>query len=314
MSWLVRAAVALGATVALAPPSLTFVPTRDRGLASPTSPDTEATAAPLAALFLRAPASLMILVPGSTFSMGSTDDDVLAALTDCQGEPGGDQCDAQLFSDETPSRAVTLSPYWLDRTEVTVEAYSRCVAVGRCAKLSYDEGATRFDRPNFPVSLVTWNEASDYCAFRGARLPTEAEYERAARGVSGRKYPWGDLYNSRAANHAKAPFSTKDEEDGYSELAPVGSFPSGRTPDGFLDLAGNVAEWVQDRYAPGYGDAGTVDPAGPGVQSASPARIVRGGGFESQGPWLRGASRQAAEPTTRRPWIGFRCARSARRY
>jgi formylglycine-generating enzyme required for sulfatase activity len=254
----------------------------------------------------------MILVPAGTFVMGSTGDDVLSALVDCQHEPAGDRCEGTQFADESPPHRVTLSAYFLDRTEVTVAEYGRCVAAGRCRALPLGDGARRFDRPNYPASLVTWDEARTYCAFRGARLPTEAEFERAARGTSGRRYPWGELYNSHASNHGRLAWQPTDDKDGYAELAPVGSFPSGRTPDGFLDLAGNVSEWVSDRYAPQYDDSDVTDPQGPRETSGAPARVVRGGSYESAAPGLRGAARQAEEPGTRRPWIGFRCAKSLR--
>lgn len=262
-------------------------------------------------------ASPMILVPRSTFMMGSTSDEVVAALADCQAQTPGHQCDAGRFGDESPQHAVTLPAYWLDRMEVTIAEYARCVKLSRCNPLPLGGGARRFDRPNYPASLVTWDEARAYCAFRGARLPTEEEFERAARGTTGRKFPWGNLYNSRVSNHgaydwneplALAGANPTDARDGFAELAPVGSFPAGRTPEGFLDLAGNVAEWVDDRYVPNYEDA--TDPSARRNRTGNATRVVRGGSYESGPLALRGASRDEAPPNMRRPSLGFRCAKS----
>jgi formylglycine-generating enzyme required for sulfatase activity len=276
---------------------------------------------------LRAPASIMVRVAASTFYMGSSDRDVLEATLECQRDgavaarpPTGRRawpgCREEVFAVEQPRHRVRLSAYWLDRTEVTVAAYARCVALRRCQPPPYAQGATRFDKPTYPVSLVTWMQAAEYCHYRGARLPTEAEFERAARGVVGRKYPWGNLYNSRASNHGRAGWARSDARDGFSELAPVASFPAGRTPDGLLDLAGNVAEWVNDTFAPGYSAAAVVDPQGPRAGSRGlgvHAKVVRGGNYRSPAPLLRGAARIPAEPSARTPGIGFRCARSGGR-
>jgi formylglycine-generating enzyme required for sulfatase activity len=309
MSFVARLLFATSAAVAVLPPG--------QGQREGTSPGVAVERAVVgdrpSVLSLRAPGSPMILVRGGTFVMGSTGDDVMAAILDCQREPGGDRCDQSLFANEAPLHRVTLSPYWLDRLEVTVGDYAQCVTAGRCRALPLGEGASRFDSARFPASLVTWDEAKTYCEYRGARLPTEAEFERAARGVSGRRYPWGDLYNAHASNHGRLAWQSTDASDGFAELAPVGSFPSGRTPEGFLDLAGNVGEWVADRYAPEYDEPDAKDPQGPSVSNSAPARVVRGGDYRSAAPWLRGAARAAEEPSTRRPWIGFRCARSARR-
>jgi formylglycine-generating enzyme required for sulfatase activity len=244
--------------------------------------------------------------------MGSSTTDVIAAALECGPSAFGERCKDTLFVNEMPQHRVTLSAYWLDRTEVTVGEYRRCVELGRCRPIAFEEGARRYDVENFPASLVSWDDAQNFCRFRGARLPTEAEFERAARGANGRRYPWGRFYNSRAANHGRLGVANTDASDGYEELAPVGSFPVGRTPDGFLDLAGNVAEWVQDRYFPSYPESPQRDPLGPNqANAAGSARVVRGGHFANAAPWLRGAARSAAEPGTRRPYIGFRCARSA---
>lgn len=262
---------------------------------------------------LRQPASLMIRVPASVFEMGSTAEDVLDAVTDCAREPLGGRCREEMFSDEMPRHRVTLSSFWLDRTEVSVKEYARCVALRRCRAIPFDLGGKRFDVPSHPVSLVRHADARAYCRFRGARLPTEAEFERAARGPRGRRYPWGNLYNTRVANHGRLGLDTTDARDGFAEHAPVGSFPSGRTPEGFLDLAGNVSEWVSDRYALSYPPGPASDPKGPAVGAGSGGHVVRGGHYASAAPWLRGASRASADAETRSPTLGFRCARSASR-
>ena len=96
--------------------------------------------------------------------------------------------------------------------------------------------------------MITFDDAKRYCAFRGGRLPTEAEFERAARGPARRAYPWGQNYNPKLSNHGRLGVDTTDPNDGFSELAPVGSFPDGATPEGILDLAGNAAEWTADAF------------------------------------------------------------------
>jgi formylglycine-generating enzyme len=276
---------------------------------------------------LRSPAPAMIRVAAGVFRMGSSATEVVEAAAACVKEPLGHRCNETTFADELSQHWVTLSSYWLDRTEVTVADYRRCVALQRCAALPYAEGARRFDRPRLPASFVSHADARSYCEFRGARLPTEAEFERAARGTRGRSYPWGELFNSRAANHGRLGHDDSgppgqiprsvglrtDASDGFAEIAPAGAFPAGRTPDGFLDLAGNVAEWVSDRYLPSYPEAHVRNPSGPASPPASSERVVRGGHYADAAPWLRGAARAHAEPTQRSPFVGFRCARSVAR-
>src|SRR5690606_15439250 len=105
--------------------------------------------------------------------------------------------------------------------------------------------------------------------------------------------------------HGKLAFSPTDARDGYAELAPVGSFVDGATPDGLLDMAGNVAEWTHDRYLPRYLEEDLVDPRGPEPPLAGSARVVRGGSFEDGAPWMRAAARRPAEPDARSPALGF---------
>lgn len=261
-------------------------------------------------LRLVSPLSRMVRIPGGAMLMGSEESDVLSALADCAREPYGHRCTPTTFGNELPQHVVRLSSYWLDRFEVTVADYERCVQVARCQPRPKSEATRRFDAPNFPVTRVTWSDAQAYCAFRGSRLPTEAEFERAARGARGRRYPWGELFNAQASNHGRFGWDMTDSRDGFAELAPVGSFAAGVTPEGVYDLAGNVAEWVQDRYATSY-EAGPVrNPTGPGV-GASNLRVVRGGSYGHAPFRSRGAARAFAEPTERRTTLGFRCARSA---
>jgi formylglycine-generating enzyme len=261
---------------------------------------------------LHARGSQMIRVPASEFSMGSTSAEIIDSTVLCEHEPLAASCDERSFADELLQHRVKLSAFFLDRREVSVADYAACVRIGRCNAPPYDRGARRFARAAFPVTLVTWDDASTFCAARGARLPTEAEFERAARGPNARRFPWGELANDRLANHGRLGLDATDDADGFAELAPVGSFNAGRTPDGFLDLAGNAAEWVQDRYATQYPDGPAIDPEGPDAATATSARVVRGGSYESPMAWLRGAARGAALPSDRRPSLGFRCARSQR--
>lgn len=263
-------------------------------------------------LRLESPLSPMVRIPASSILMGSEESETLEALADCAIEPYGHRCTPTLFANEMPRHLVHLSSYWLDRFEVRVRDYERCVQAGACGPRPSSTGTQRFDLPDYPVSRVTWNDAEAYCAFHAARLPTEAEFERAARGVEGRRYPWGELWNPWAGNHGRFGWDVTDAADGFAELAPVGSFRAGATPEGVYDLAGNVAEWVSDRYAPAYEPGPVRDPQGPNGGSSN-LRVVRGGSYGHARFRLRGASRTFAEPSERRATLGFRCARSVRR-
>jgi formylglycine-generating enzyme required for sulfatase activity len=262
---------------------------------------------------LRAKGSRMIRVPASELLMGSTSTEIVAAAALCAREPLAATCDERSFADELAQHRVHLSGFFLDRNEVSVSDYDACVRLRRCKAPPYAAGAQRFQQASFPVTFVTWDDAQTYCAFRGGRLPTEAEFERAARGELDRRFPWGELANGHLANHGRLGMDITDDSDGFAELAPVGSFVAGDTPDGFADLAGNVAEWVQDRYATAYPEEEVTDPQGPDPAAATSARVVRGGSYESPLAWLRGSARGAALPSDRRPTLGFRCARSQHR-
>ena len=225
----------------------------------------------------------MIRVAASSFVMGSSEAEIALAIGSCSREPLGYRCDERTFASELPRHPVEVSSFWLDRTEVTAGDYDRCAATGRCRPRSLDGGARRFAQQDLPATLVRAEDAEAYCESRGARLPSEAEFERAARGTSGRTYPWGMNYDPKLANHGRLGLDASDWSDGFAELSPVGSFPAGRTPDGFLDLAGNAAEWTRDPFTTRHDLP--VDAAWGG------ARVVRGGHFLNGAAWLRGAAR-----------------------
>lgn len=288
---------------------------------------------------LRAQGAKMIKIPSGDFVMGSPESEMATATKICENDAHvPDWCklefrrDSILFGEGTDlddftsrefeQHKVTLSAYWIDRTEVTVEDYKRCVQIGPCSMPPFSQGAARFDKPDLPVTYVSWNDATQYCKWRGGRLPTEAEWERAARGLTGRRFPWGNQWNRSLANHGQIRATVPprelmahlrrqrilveeyDDGDGFAEVAPVGSFVSGRTADGLDDMAGNVAEWVSDWYESRYNKEAVTNPKGP---TSGQVKVIRGGSYLQQGSSLRNAARAVALPGTKDSWIGFRC-------
>lgn len=249
---------------------------------------------------VRQPSGSAVYLRSLTFDMGSSEEELLAALVRCKREPLPDRCDELTFRNETPLHRQQVASFWMARTEVSVLEYTRCASIGRCPTPSLGAGALRFQQPALPMTFVTFHEAAQYCAFRGGRLPSEAEFERAARGAGRRIFPWGHSYHSKLSNHGRLGVDGSDASDGYGELAPVGSFPNGATPEGVLDLAGNAAEWTATPFAPEYGAPATTD------------RVVRGGSYGSAPPFIRGAARAHKPPETREPTLGFRCVWAAK--
>jgi formylglycine-generating enzyme required for sulfatase activity len=264
----------------------------------------------------------MVLVPAGEFMMGPQ------------------SSEAGVAPNEKPNHRVFLDSFWIDKTEVTNAMYALCVKDGRCSEITKKVSADRksyYDDPkkaNFPVIYVSWQHAQDYCTWAGRRLPTEAEWEKAARGVDDHMFPWGDeKLSCEYANYwgwnywdswNKLAGEPKGCSDGPTE---VGSFPAGASPNGALDMLGNVAEWVADWYSGSYySESPTSNPSGP---SNGQFRVIRGvmGYWElvdynwikignhlyNYGDWrfnVRIAARSYQNPSYQFYDVGFRCAAS----
>ncbi|MFW5926391.1 MAG: formylglycine-generating enzyme family protein [Myxococcota bacterium] len=257
-------------------------------------------------LVMRRPA--VAWLPDGWFVRGSDAGDLRQALVLCLFRresvlPGG--CSREDFGHERPSRRVWVSSFGIDRTEVSNADWRRCMHAGACQPPRLSDGDPRVAAPEHPVAGVTWTEARRYCRWAGGRLPTEAEWERAARGPSGQVFPWGDAYNDRLANHGRTGHRP-DGVDGYRHAAPVDAFGAAASPFGLLQMAGNVWEWTADRYQPdAYRTGARVDPSGP---SEGADRVVRGGSWRSPPHTLRTAHRGHRVAEQAWPDVGVRCA------
>jgi formylglycine-generating enzyme required for sulfatase activity len=206
------------------------------------------------------------------------------------------------FSDEKPVHTVYLDAYYIDRFEVTNFQFAEFLSAGNGSH--YDSpmritqsGSTytaQSGYENHPVIHVNWYGAKAYCEWAGKRLPTEAEWEKAARGTDGRTYPWGEGIDSTKANYNS------------SETTPVGSYPGGVSPYGAYDMTGNVWEWVSDWYSSTYySSSPSSNPQG---SSSGSLRVLRGGSWNYINPSaLRSAFRAGLDPGLRLPYYGFRC-------
>jgi formylglycine-generating enzyme required for sulfatase activity len=218
----------------------------------------------------------MLPIPATEFFMGRVPDD--------QGIESG--------------RMVRVDAFFLDKLEVTAEQYARCVAAGECTELkAKPRGCTagRSELAAHPINCVDWYEADRYCRAQGKRLPTDTEWELAARGTDRRTYPWGnDEPGDQLCRQGRKKLPS-------SHTCPVGSFPEGASPFGALDMAGNVAEWTATEAA----------------NAAGRSFVAKGGGFpvdELESPELRDVradSRDSPASYAREVWLGFRCAKQA---
>jgi formylglycine-generating enzyme required for sulfatase activity len=262
---------------------------------------------------------VMIYVPAGEFQMGIDANGEDYAQQLCK-DYSGDMAVAsgvcqRGFKNEQPAHTVVLDSFWIDRTEVSNGQYRRCVEAGDCdppvengshTRDSY-YGNSAYD--DYPVIWVRWDQAADYCAWAGGRLPTEAEWEYAARGPRGLTFPWGDTFDGTLLNYCDVDCDGVNDEtvdDGYPDTAPVGSFPAGVSWCGALDMAGNVREWVADWFGY-YSSRRQVNPTGP---SLGDSRIPRGGSWYDTPDDVRSANRGENSPDYTRHKVGFRCASS----
>ena len=240
--------------------------------------------------------------------MGSTEDEVHQAFQLCKKYYA--DCKPEMFEREEPTQNVALEAFWLDRTEISNGQYRRCVEAGVCPASLYD-GEADFSGDSQPVVGVSWNDAAAYCKSVGARLPTEAEWEYAARGPDRRTWPWGDVFDGTRLNYCDVscehPWADKSFSDGHPKTSPVGSYPDGASWCTALDLAGNVWEWVEDWY----GSHLAIPQSNPTRSASDDFRVLRGGAWDGQPYDARGATRHMDQPDPRNSDIGFRCAKSA---
>jgi len=236
--------------------------------------------------------AVLVCVPAGEFLMGAAPEDDLAA------------------SDERPQHTVYLSAYWIDRLEISNAQFAQCVQAGACHQRRYSPylwGVSSHTRKDYfvdpvyagyPVIMLDGDEAHAYCQWAGRQLPTEAQWEKAARGNDGRLFPWGnEKTDCQRANYLGCENDTSASD----------SHPTGASPYGVLNMSGNVWEWVADRYEPEYyATAPAHDPVGP--ESNAP-RGLRGGGWNSLSEELRLSARSSGEPKHATDGaIGFRCA------
>lgn len=254
----------------------------------------------------------MVVVPAGTFIAGSTMEERTSAYDDYQQTAGQDTArEKKWFEGEDDRHQEELPAYRIDLMPVTQAEYAEFVTAKRAQppsidaatwtkqgfvqdysiveKFNWKDGGPPIGREDHPVVLVTWEEASAYCKWRGEmagaqrRLPTESEYEKAARGDSGIAYPWGNAFEADKLNSAVK---------GPGDTTPVGQYTNGASPYGLLDMAGNVFQWTSTRYREGH-------------------MTVKGSAWEDYGGIGRGASRHGRAITARHVIVGFRCAGSA---
>lgn len=202
--------------------------------------------------------------------------------------------DTECLSDELPMHTVTLSAFQIERTEVTQSQYATCIAAGSCTAPSCAWDCSLGDHP---AACIIWDQAKAYCAWAGRRLPSEAEWEAAARGPKGLKYPWGNQTADCALTNMAGCTGSTDA---------VGQHPTGASPFGALDMAGNVVEMVADWYdAAYYQTSPMTDPTGPTTGTRYGGR---GGGYASAEVWQRASDRDVYDLADSYKALGFRCA------
>ncbi len=250
----------------------------------------------LSSCFLRVPPPPpeMVAVPAGEFIRGSDKVDA-----DRQGEEFGSA--KPWYLDEHPQHKMHLPAFYIDRYEITNAQYKTFIDATRSRPpVSFFIRSVPPGRENHPVTDVSWYDADHYCRWAGKRLPTEAEWEKAARGTDGREFPWGNAYDNKKLNAG---------DSGFGDIVPVGSFKAGASPYGAMDLSGNVWEWTADWYRPYPGSTYKHPNFG------EKQKVFRGGGWGGQGHFslplfYRTTYRSSIPPEEAYADLGFRCAKS----
>lgn len=231
--------------------------------------------------------AVLVFVPAGDFLMGSDHN-----------------TDPYFWGAEGPQHTVYLDAFWIYRTEVTNAMYQQCVEVQACPRPAWNHSNTRseyYKNPtydDYPVIYVSWVHATSYCKWAEGRLPTEAEWEKAARGTDSRLFPWGDASpSSQQANF---------RDSGYRDAVGVGTYPGAVSIYGALDMAGNVWEWTFDWFQSAYYDVSPYEnPLGPATGSS---RVMRGGSWHNTADGVRTVVRASIKPNDAFNTLGFRCA------
>ena len=245
----------------------------------------------------------MIFIPEGSFTMGFKIDN---------DHDWGDM-------DEEPVHQVTLSSYWIDKYEVTSSNFTkflnenkneahRFIEITPSVTVKFDDNVyqPREGLENYPVNRVSWFGADAYCKWKEKRLPTEAEWEKAARGTDQRIFPWGNEF----PDNSRVTFRRKFSEKGFQVMEPVEGMKNGISPFGVHQMAGNVWEWVSDWFdATAYQDENRIDPKGP---ESGISKVLRGGNWYYKAYYMRTTYRFNERPDIFKVWQGFRCARQAK--
>jgi len=276
----------------------------------------------------------MVIVPSDDFIMGSSDEQLDKVMEKCLKMYNEEDCNRNHYTQEQPNHKVFLDSFWIDKTEVTNTQFCKFLNT----KGNQIEGGIYWFEPgaghrgivygyiwendgifspkasygNYPVIEISWYGAAAYCEWIGGRLPTEAEWEYAARGHLNHIYPWGNKFNGSLVNYRDSSFyfdnMGKDTSynDGYPEWAPVGSYPDGASWCGALDMTGNIHEWVHDWWSTDYYSISPEkNPKGP---DSGTLKIGRGGSWYDPSWHVRTSYRKGLSPSSARMhWIGFRC-------
>ena len=283
--------------------------TRDeRQAGAPTAPGTPSVKQPAPTALATPTLANWVEIPAGDFLMGAQKED--PALPNKE-DPALPNYDPEAQDNESPVHKVRLSAYRIAKFPVTVAEFQRFVDAGGYTKKEYwlvggfglhqepGDWARQLENPDRPVAWVSWYAASAYAAWANCRLPTEAEWERAARGTEARKYPWG--------NDAPNPALLNFSDSAIGHATSVGTYPAGATPEGVFDMAGNVWEWCQD----GYGDYKADDQVDPRGPAEGQSRVLRGGSWVFSALLCRSACRHEGRPGFRYTPVGFRVVSGA---